>query len=303
MRRVLVIFNPASGVPILRRSRSKIRAALQSHNVQVTWIETRPDKNDALHAAIRLPYDRIVVIGGDGTVRSVAEILVRSHVKTPMAVIAQGTGNILASSLGIPLFPLRRAIEFALHAPSNTIDVLHVNKTHICLIGAGQGYDAHFIRHATTQLKRRLGPFAYAWSLLRTFLPYHASRYTIIVDGARHTVHAKLVLALNLFGIIGLPIERNISAHDGLIDIFALHPRSAWETLQTTTAFILRLPRHAIPRLRSYQGRHVSIRQHKGKGIQIDGELFHDKHLDIEILPSALSIVHETPFDDPSKEP
>ena len=43
----------------------------------------------------------------------------------------------LASSLGIPLFPLRRAIDFAMTAPSDPIDVLRVNGERICLIGSG----------------------------------------------------------------------------------------------------------------------------------------------------------------------
>ncbi len=298
MRHVLVIFNPTSGIPVVRLSRSKIQASLKRHGVQMTWIDTCPDDTNALQHAVRTPFHRIIVIGGDGTVRSVAETLIHARIHTPMAIVAQGTGNILASSLGIPLFPLRKAIDFALNAPVNTIDVLRVNKKHICLIGAGQGYDAHFIRGATTRLKQRLGPLAYAWSLARTFLPYRASRYTIIVDGTRHHVTAKLVLALNIFSVIGLTIERAISAHDGLIDVFVFHPRTLWETLTTTIALLLRVPRTAIPRLQSFQGTHVSIRQQKGKGIQIDGELFPDKHLDIEILPSALSIVHKKPFDD-----
>lgn len=297
MRRVLVVFNPVSGITFLRPSRAAIRAALEAHGVDVAWVETCKDENKPLERAIREPFDRVIVIGGDGTVREVAELLLDAGMKTPLAIMAQGTGNMLASSLGIPLFPLRSAVRFALTAPADDIDVLKINGKRICLIGAGQGYDTLFIQGATRLLKQRIGPFAYLWSLARTFLPYRAKRYTIVVDGVRHQTVGKLVLALNIFSLIGIPIERAVSAHDGWIDVFVLNPRTIWEALWTAAAFLTRQPRHGIPRLQSFRGKHVSIRQRKGKGIQVDGEVYGDKHLDIDILPSALSLVHRKPFD------
>ncbi len=301
MRRILVVFNPVSGLTFLRPSRSTIRAELERHGARVTWVETRPDGNDDIREAIAKEFDRVIVIGGDGTIREVAELLLASGKKTPLAIMAQGTGNMLASSLGIPLFPLRNAVKFALTAPADDIDVFKINGSRISLIGAGQGYDTLFIQGATRLMKQRIGPLAYVWSFIRTFLPYRSRRYTIIVDGVRHQTVGKLVLALNIFSLVGIPIERAVSAHDGLIDVFVLNPRTIWETLWTGFAFAARWPRSAIPRLQAFQGKHVSIRQRKGSNIQVDGEIYGDKHLDIEILPGALSLVHRKPFDGPWK--
>ena len=297
MRRVLVVFNPVSGLTFLRPSRAAILRALERHGAEVTWVETSPEGSDAIEREIQRSFDRIIVIGGDGTVREVAELLVDSGVKTPMAILAAGTGNMLAVSLGIPLFPLRRAVDFALQAPADDIDVLRINKKRICLIGAGQGYDTLFIQGAPRSLKQRIGSLAYIWSFVRTFLPYIGHRYTIIVDGERHQVVGKLVLALNIFSIVGIPIERSISAHDGWIDVFVLNPRTIWEVLWTSLAFLIRRPRGRIPRLLAFRGKHVSIRQRRGRDVQIDGEIYPDKHLDIELLPQALRIVHLKPFD------
>lgn len=301
MRRVLVVFNPISGLTFLRQSRSAIRAELDRHGARVTWVETRADGNDEIREALTKEFDRVIVIGGDGTIREVAELLLESGKKTPLAIMAQGTGNMLASSLGIPLFPLRQALKFALQGKADDIDVFRINGSRICLIGAGQGYDTLFIQGATRLMKQRIGPLAYVWSFIRTFFFYRASRYTIVIDGVRHQVVGKLVLALNIFSLIGIPIERAVSAHDGLIDVFVLNPRTIWETIWTGFAFAARRPRSAIPRLQAFQGKHVSIRQRKGSNIQVDGEIYGDKHLDIEILPGALSLVHRKPFDGPRK--
>lgn len=297
MRRVLVVFNPVSGMTFLRPSRSAIRAELERHGTAVTWVETRAEGNDDIREALTNEFDRVIVIGGDGTIREVAELLLASGKKTPLAIIGQGSGNMLASSLGIPLFPLRNAVAFAMTAPADDIDVLSINGKRLCLIGAGQGYDALFIRGATRILKQRIGPLAYVWSLARTFLPYRAKRYTIVVDGKRHQTMGKLVLALNVFSLVGIPIERAVSAHDGWIDVFVVNPRTVWELCWTAAAFLTRRNRESIPRLQTFRGKRVSIRQRKGKGIQIDGEVYGDKHLDIDILPSALTLVHRKPFD------
>lgn len=297
MQRVLVVYNPVSGLGLLRPSRERVRAAFDKHDADIVWIETRPTVQQELRDAVSGAFDRIVVIGGDGTVRSVAEVLLAAGSRTPLAILGHGIGNMLAGSLGIPLFPLGTAVDFALHAPSDPIDVLRVNGAHISLIGAGQGYDALFIQGATRDMKRRLGMLAYALSFFRTFLPYVARRYTIIVDGERHQVVAKLVLALNAFGVIGVPLERSISAHDGWIDVFVLNPRTVWETVWTGIGFLLRRPRHKIPRLLTFRGKRVSIRQRKGRRVQIDGDVHPDKHLDIELLPGALNVVHRQPVD------
>ncbi len=301
MRRVLVVFNPISGLAFLRPSRARIRTAMERHGVRVTWVETAKTVNDDLWQAVRKPFDRVVVIGGDGTVREVAELLVEAGMKTPLAIIGMGTGNMLASSLGIPLFPLERAIDFAVNAPASAIDVLLVNGKRVCLIGAGQGYDALFIQGAPRDLKRRIGSLAYILSFARTFLPYRSRRYTIVVDGVRHQTIGKLVLAINVFSIVGVPIERAVSAHDGWIDVFVLNPRTIWEILWTGLALVARWPRTAIPRLQAFRCKRVSIRQRKGRNVQIDGEVYPDKHLDIEILPGALRLVHRKPFDGPYK--
>ncbi len=292
MRRVLVVHNPVSGLAFLRPSPATIRRELEKHDANVTWMETSPTTNEPIRQAILSPFERIIVIGGDGTIRDVAEMLVDAGMQTPLAILAQGTGNVLAVTLGIPLFPLRHAIRFAMTAAPEQIDVLRVNQRRMCLIGAGQGYDTLFIQGATRDMKRRIGVFAYIWSFIRTFFPYIARRYTLVIDGERHHVVGKLVLALNAFSIAGIPIERSLSAHDGWMDVFVFNPRTIWEILLTGVAFIVRRPRQHIPRLLTFRGKRVSIRQRKGRSVQIDGEIYPDKHLDIELIPGALRIIH-----------
>ena len=49
--------------------------------------------------------DRVIAVGGDGTIRMVADRLAGSGI--PMAVVPVGTGNLLARNLDIPLIRVR----------------------------------------------------------------------------------------------------------------------------------------------------------------------------------------------------
>jgi diacylglycerol kinase family enzyme len=58
--------------------------------------------------------DRVIAVGGDGTIRIVADRLAGSGI--PMAVVPVGTGNLLARNLDIPLSePEALAVAFGQH--------------------------------------------------------------------------------------------------------------------------------------------------------------------------------------------
>ncbi|MEL4474511.1 acylglycerol kinase family protein, partial [Shewanella algae] len=55
----------------------------------------------ATRAAIEEEVDAVLVAGGDGTVRAVAEALTSTGI--PLTIVPSGTGNLLARNLNLPL--------------------------------------------------------------------------------------------------------------------------------------------------------------------------------------------------------
>src|SRR5690606_14248805 len=70
----------------------------------VLWWETSEDDpgRAMAQAAVEAGCDVVVAVGGDGTVRTVAEVLAGVEGAPRLGIVPQGTGNLLARNLGIP---------------------------------------------------------------------------------------------------------------------------------------------------------------------------------------------------------
>src|SRR5690606_1792296 len=92
--------------------------------------------------------DRLLVWGGDGTVRRAADTLLRKgYDHVGLAMLPAGTGNLLAKNLDIPI-DLRGAVDVALHGVAERIDAGVVNDDQHFLVMAGTGFDALMIKDA-----------------------------------------------------------------------------------------------------------------------------------------------------------
>ena len=65
--------------------------------------------------------DLVIAIGGDGTVREVAEALAGTDVR--LGIIALGTGNVLASNLGLTKLSVGQQVATALRGPHTSLDL------------------------------------------------------------------------------------------------------------------------------------------------------------------------------------
>ncbi len=267
MRQALVVFNPVSGSKKWKDVPTMIRQTLERHDFESTWFETKPVKRQDFSPLEAKKFDRIVVVGGDGTVAEVASWMVQSKCKTPLVILAQGSANLLAHSLGLPFLNLKKALELGLTETGKPLDVMRVNGKHIALIAVGRGYDTFLMKTTLRAEKRKWGALAYVWSFLKTFLFYRSQPYKITVDGERIYTVAKQILALN---VTPVP-EAFISGKDGLVNVFAV------------SRF------HGV---KMWKGKQISIKAKKELTFDCDGEVFKSKTVNIEVLPSALHVVY-----------
>ena len=296
MPKVLIINNPVSGLGGKHNSSVRIRTWLDERRVNYVWFDTVPELTQPLEKYINPDIERIVVLGGDGTVRAVADYLIKHNLKTPLGIVAKGTGNIIALMLGIPTLSVTKGLDYALETPAQLLDAMLVNNKYYGLIGAGQGYDSIFIKGATRRLKRRYGFLAYIFSFLSTFFGHRNHKYKMVIDGVRYQISAKLVTVFNILSLPGLALDQSISPQDGMLNVITINPRSLWDFIKIAIVFLLRLPQKNAPKLKIYTGKNILIKEKGGQHIQLDGDVFKGRYLEVKIVPRALNVIYKKKF-------
>lgn len=119
MGKILIVHNPVSGPYRRLHSPTLIHRWLEKQGIEFVWFDTTGEQKQPLEEYIQDDIDRIIVVGGDGTVREVADFLIRNDIKTPMGIIAKGTGNVIASSLSIPTLSIQQCSRLPVRNPLN----------------------------------------------------------------------------------------------------------------------------------------------------------------------------------------
>jgi diacylglycerol kinase (ATP) len=228
----------------------------------------------------------VVAAGGDGTVRAVAEGLAGTGVA--LAIVPQGTGNLLVRNLGLPL-DVDEALDAVTSGDDRTIDAGRLDDGTLFAVMAGAGFDAAMMREAPEGLKSVVGWPAYlvggARGMRRALM-----RVEISVDGRPvHRGRARTVLIGNLGRLQGgLELLPDARPDDGLLDVAVVAPRNPvdWVRLLTRGVTGRHRPDH---RLRTWQGREVDVRTHRRQPRQVDGDLVDDgDRLHATVEPGAL---------------
>lgn len=138
--KVLVVINPRSGKGRAGQLREAAEAMAQQRGdtVEARIIRAPGDGKRYALEAVRSGVERLISIGGDGTLNAVAAGLVGSAVR--LGIVPVGSGNGYARSLKLPRDP-GAALHLAFSGTARPMDVCYLNE-HLFLGTAGIGFDA-----------------------------------------------------------------------------------------------------------------------------------------------------------------
>jgi YegS/Rv2252/BmrU family lipid kinase len=259
---------------------------------------------NAVAAGARL----VVACGGDGTVNEVASSLVGTGVA--LGVVPLGTGNLLATNLGIPT-AIEDALAVLVDGDERRIDVGRVDGR-IFLGMTGMGLDAAMIADAPEGLKRRAGWAAYAVAAAR-HLNDRISAISVHVDGRRTRHHDVSMLLIGNIGRLQAGIEPLPGAEvdDGLLELAVIAPHGPLGWVRVMAA-LRRGHGHghdgnsdASRSVYRDRGRRISVRARHPMPHEADGEtLPAGTRLDVEVWHDALTIrVPARQIDTPMRTP
>ncbi len=280
--KILVIYNPISGSKLGMDVKKIILETLEKKGFEHEFFETVKAEKQPLEPFAKKDYKKIIVSGGDGTVAEVAAFLIKHKIKTPLVIIPQGSANILAKALKIPLLP-GRALKAGLKKEGKTLDAMKVNNKHYGLIAVGVGYDALVMQQTTRKMKRFWGGLAYLWTILKTIFAYRGKPYKINVDGERHTVYAKALMTFNILPLGKSQLAKHLMgnkviADDGILNTAVLNPRPIPDRLLLKRG------------IKAFQVKKITIQQRKSSRFHIDGDLYKAKTIQIEVVKEAIRI-------------
>ncbi|MBI5621756.1 hypothetical protein HY933_02750, partial [Candidatus Falkowbacteria bacterium] len=216
--KILVIYNPVAGKKFAIEK--SVKAALI--DVDYDWLETNKS-GTYLDTVDGGQYSRVIVIGGDGTVHTVANWILQNNYDLVLGVVPRGSANLLANCFRIP-GNIGTAVALAVSGNYQTIDVGLINKQKYFLIAAGLGYDAWVIKNTRRAWKRLFGFWAYTLAMLQGLLHLRETNFFLTIDGQRHQYHAKTLFIMNFGKFLGFDLGPDISYSDGYLSVAVVRP-------------------------------------------------------------------------------
>ncbi len=260
------------------------------------WLETSVEDpgGGQAKAALAAGADVVLVCGGDGTIRHVAQVLAGSG--TALGLLPTGTGNLLARNLAMQLHDLAGATRIALSGDNRPLDVGWVTiddrtEEQVFLVMAGVGFDAAIMAGAHHESKSRLGSLTYFIAGVRA-LRRQRIRIVLAVDSQPELRRQVRTVVVGNCGklLAGLVLMPAAKVDDGLLDVVAIAPRSIRGWL-AVTARVLSRRRSGHRIVQHWQGRTVIIAADKPEQAQLDGDLVGEvRMLRIRVDPGALLV-------------
>ena len=275
----LVLVNPASGKDETRAS--ELADRFPGHQVE----ECSPDEIEArVRAALDQGVSFVAVAGGDGTIRSVAAVLVGTG--TPLLPIPAGTRNHFARDLGVP--ELDDAVAAAGGGDRLEIDIGRVNG-HIFLNNSSIGiYPAIVISREFHQRRVRKGVanLVAVWEQLR-----HGHRFWVDVAGHRDRVWMVFV-GNGRYGEGLLDLADRESLDDHVLDVrIARADRPLARVRILGALFLGRLARSPLMHRVTAPSISLDVRRPSIE-VALDGEVERiDTPLCYESVPGALTVL------------
>lgn len=284
--RVTVIFNPSAEKEV-----EELRPEMALRSVDAEWVETTESDPGSGHShrAVNGDAGLIIAVGGDGTVRSVAEGMVGSGV--PLAVIPAGTGNLLAGNLQLP-DTVEEALDVALQGSPMSMDV-GVVAGEVFTVMSGAGIDAAIMEETSGESKDRLGVLAYVIEGAKHLFD-RPIRASFAADGGNPRSGSWATILVGNLGQLqgGIDLFPDSSAHDGLLDLVGLASDGPADTIAAGVSAATES--ESSERLVRRSGRSIKVQFETPTIYELDGDARGEvTELVYEVRPSALVVMVE----------
>ncbi len=289
---ISVIFAPSAQAA---EAISAVVAKLDSGQRIELLAATGPEQvRAAVRRAVAGGAKRLLIGGGDGTIRDAITGLAPDFGSVELAFLPLGTGNDFAKSLDLPK-EIESSVEIALSAPAVPADLVELiinGETSWFVNVANGGFGGKVADRVDSDQKKRWGAFAYWMSTLGTMVDQSTFQIELELDDkeAFSLSVCALAVANGRFVGGGFPIARTAQIDDGILDLTTAPPLEPGEFLTAGMDFALGRE-ESNPLVQAYSARSVGLRCMPAMPFSIDGDLVEVEEATFRVLPGVLRLV------------
>jgi diacylglycerol kinase (ATP) len=296
--RALLIANPGAG-QVLKQSSLMLEVAqyLKEYGLDVDVALARPTK-EAMRAAkkgVKQGYDIIVAMGGDGTIGGVIRGVVGAN--TRLGIIAAGTANDFARSLGIPQ-DVKEACALIATGKARRLDLGRVRTKKVNRFDFFMVTTIGIVSTVFPMVKNVPdGEYSQITDALKTLFKFNPTPKVFLTldDQPEIEVETMLVTITNtpLIGWHNL-VAPDSSLEDGVLDV-CVYPGFSKADLLAYFARTVDEASAADEKVQRYRARKIKIRTSPKLDIAAEGLMMGKGKAWIKALPGAIRIIAPEP--------
>ena len=290
---MLLILNPVSGRKVAGKFFPDIIRKFTSAGYLVTTFVTgAPD--EALHYARIFGgrFERVVCVGGDGTLNEVVTGLQHGCHDVPVGYIPSGSTNDFATCHGISTNVLTAAEDAAVGVPVAT-DIGRFNTgcfTYVAAFGAFS-----WLSYSTPQnLKNILGHTAYIIDGIKDLSMVKPIQMKISANGSTREgnyIFGAVSNSTSIAGVITLPAEL-VDMHDGQFEVLLVRSPATALELQNIITSILNQEFDSCPLIEFFRAKHIVFESENEVAWTNDGEYAGESKMnELSVIPGGLKII------------
>lgn len=284
--KIFFVVNPVAGGKKKNDWENAIREFFKDSPVNIEfYIQTgQNDKASIKHYMQLINPEKVVAIGGDGTVKMVAEILKETPV--PLGIIPAGSANGLAKELGIPA-DVNEAIKIIVDGETKKLDAICINDKELCFHLSDLGLNALLVKYFESSKKR--GLWGYGRSLFRVLWNKRKMRVAIKTDEEEIKRQAYMVVLANAekYGT-GAIINPGGNVADGIFEVVVVRKIHLVEIIKA----IINWKSFHPQRIEVFKTKNLELRLQQKAPFQVDGEYL-GKTASVRacILPAVVNVL------------
>jgi diacylglycerol kinase (ATP) len=285
-QKILFAINPVSGGKHKQDWEASIRDFFKDlpHSIEFYLLTGSNDSVSIQHHMERIQPQKVVAVGGDGTVKMIAEVLKGKPIA--LGILPAGSANGMAKEFNLPL-EKELALNVIINGKEKAIDLIQINDEEICIHLSDMGLNAMLVKYFEESKKR--GMWGYTKGVFKMLWNKQKIHATIHTDSGTQYRKAYMIVLANAtkYGT-GATINPQGKLDDGQFEVVVVRRLNFWELLKL---LITHKPFNE-DKVEIFSTANLELITLKKSYFQVDGEYRgRTKLIRAKILPGCLKVM------------